>query len=67
MLFNAKILSKYKLNSFGEELGKAKYFYFDDQSTIILPGKPPKFQLKKRLEVRKQTLVLLKLLSNTKK
>src|SRR5680860_121294 len=35
MLFNAKTLSGYKLNSFDEELGKAKEFYFDDQHWAI--------------------------------
>lgn len=35
MLFNAKTLSGYKLNSFDGELGKAKEFYFDDQHWAI--------------------------------
>lgn len=35
MLFNTEILSSYKLNSFGGELGKAKEFYFDDQHWTI--------------------------------
>ena len=35
MLFKAKALRGYKLNSFSGELGKAKEFYFDDRHWAV--------------------------------
>ena len=35
MLFNAKTLKGYKLNSFNGEIGKAKEFYFDDRHWAV--------------------------------